>query len=195
MAQPSNREKLLEATLRCFDQLPLDKITVRAIATEAAANPASVIYHFGSRDALLSAAAVEGLDRWLAELAAELQSVSADDPGAHAGPPLMQVAAMVAATRTARAPLTRAYVTAVAMSLHDAAVRRTLAGGFRRARPALATVLGLGDDLTGHDAAGLLLAMFHGMLVQTVLDDDLAIDGPRLDAGLARVASAAPAAS
>jgi len=124
MAQPSNRGKLLDATLRCFDRLPLDRITVRAIAAEAGANPASIIYHFGSRDALLSAAAVEGLDRWLVELASELGSIS-------------------------------------------------------------------GDDTAGADAAGLLLAMFHGMLVQTMLDDRLAIDGARLEAGLARMTATA----
>lgn len=187
MAQPSNRGKLLDATLRCFDRLPLDRITVRAIAAEARANPASIIYHFGSRDALLSAAAVEGLDRWLVELASELGSISGDDSAAR----LTRAAELVAATRTSRTPLTRAYLTALAMSLHDDTVRHTLAEGFRRARPALAAVLSLGDDATGADAAGLLLAMFHGMLVQTMLDEHLAIDGARLEAGLARMDAAA----
>jgi AcrR family transcriptional regulator len=187
MAQPSNRGKLLDATLRCLDRLPLDRITVRAIAMEAGANPASIIYHFGSRDALLSAAAVEGLDRWLVELASELGSISGDDSAAR----LTRAAELVAATRTSRTPLARAYLTALAMSLHDDAVRLTLAEGFRRARPALAAVLSLGDDATGADAAGLLLAMFHGMLVQTMLDEHLAIDGARLEAGLARMDAAA----
>jgi AcrR family transcriptional regulator len=187
MAQPSNRGKLLDATLRCFDRLPLDRITVRAIAVEAGANPASIIYHFGSRDALLSAAAVEGLDRWLVEIASELDAITGDDSAAR----LTHVAALVAATRTSRMPLARAYVTALAMSLHDEPVRLTLAEGFRRARPALATVLGLGDDAEGADAAGLLLAMFHGMLVQTMIDDRLAIDGARLESGLARMKATA----
>ena len=187
MAQPSNRGKLLDATLRCLDRLPLDRITVRAIAAEAGANPASIIYHFGSRDALLSAAAVEGLDRWLVELASELGSISGDDSAAR----LTRAAELVAATRTSRTPLARAYLTALAMSLHDGAVRLTLAEGFRRARPALAAVLSLGDDATGADAAGLLLAMFHGMLVQTMLDEHLAIDGARLEAGLDRMTAAA----
>jgi len=187
MAQPSNRGKLLDATLRCFDRLPLDRITVRAIAAEAGANAASIIYHFGSRDALLSAAAVEGLDRWLVELASELGSISGDDSAAR----LTRAAELVAATRTSRTPLARAYLTALAMSLHDDTVRLTLAEGFRRARPALAAVLSLGDDATGADAAGLLLAMFHGMLVQTLLDEHLAIDGARLEAGLARMDAAA----
>lgn len=187
MAQPSNRGKLLDATLRCLDRLPLDRITVRAIAVEAGANPASVIYHFGSRDALLSAAAVEGLDRWLAELASELDAITGDDSAAR----LTHAAALVAATRTSRMPLARAYLAALAMSPHDEAVRLTLADGFRRARPALATVLGLGDDAAGTDAAGLLLAMFHGMLVQTMVDDHLAIDGARLESGLARMKATA----
>lgn len=187
MAQPSNRGKLLEATLRCFDRLPLDRITVRAIAAEAGANVASINYHFGSRDALLSAAAVEGLDRWLVELASGLASISGDDSAAR----LARAAELVAATRVSRAPLARAYLTALAMSLHDDAVRLTLAEGFRRARPALAAVLGLGDDAAGSDAAGLLLGMFHGMLLQTVLDEGLAIDGVRFESGLARMTAAA----
>jgi AcrR family transcriptional regulator len=186
MAQPSNREKLLDATLRCLDRLPLDRITVRAIAVEAGANPASIIYHFGSRDALLSAATVEGLDRWLAELASGLDAITGDDSTAR----LAHAAALAAATRTSRMPLARAYLTALAMSLHDETVRRTLAEGFRRARPALAAVLGLGDDDAAADASGLLLGMFHGMLVQTMLDDRLAIDGARFESGLARMNAA-----
>jgi len=187
MAQPSNRGKLLDATLRCLDRLPLDRITVRAIAVEAGANPASIIYHFGSRDALLSAAAVEGLDRWLVELAAGLDTITGDDSAAR----FMHAAELVVATRTARMPLARAYLAALAVSPHDEAVRLTLAEGFRHARPALAAVLGLGDDAAGADAAGLLLSMFHGMLVQAMLDDQLAIDGARFESGVARMRATA----
>jgi hypothetical protein len=88
-------------------------------------------------------------------------------------------------------PLARAYLAALAMSPHDEAVRLTLAEGFRHARPALAAVLGLGDDAAGADAAGLLLSMFHGMLVQAMLDEQLAIDGARFESGLARMRATA----
>jgi hypothetical protein len=47
-----------------------------------------------------------------------------------------------------------------------------LAEGFRKTRPTLATTLGLGDDQAGRDAAGLILAMFDGMLFQALLDPD-----------------------
>lgn len=40
---------------------------------------------------------------------------------------------------------------------------------FPRHRPNLAAVLALGDDQAGLDAAGLVLSLFHGLLIQMLL--------------------------
>jgi len=67
--QRSNRRQLIEGTLRCIERLPSERITTRAIAEESDANVASIAYHFGSKDDLVTEAVVEGLDRWLEEIA------------------------------------------------------------------------------------------------------------------------------
>jgi len=72
------------------------------------------------------------------------------------------------------------FFAAMAKAPHDARVREQLAAGFRKTRPAVASLFELGQDQTGLDAAGLALAQFYGLLLQTLLDPALAIDGDRL---------------
>ncbi|MGH2822812.1 MAG: TetR family transcriptional regulator, partial [Thermoleophilaceae bacterium] len=78
--QRSNRGGLIEGTLRCLERLPADQITARAIAEESGANLASIAYHFGSKDDLVTEAVIKGLDRWLDEIASELDDVNAASP-------------------------------------------------------------------------------------------------------------------
>jgi DNA-binding transcriptional regulator YbjK len=58
--QRSNREQLLDGALCCLERLPAERITARAIAEESGANLASIAYHFGSKDGLVTAAVIEG---------------------------------------------------------------------------------------------------------------------------------------
>jgi hypothetical protein len=52
----------------------------------------------------------------------------------------------------------------------------------------------LGGDQAGRDAAGLALAQFYGLLMQTLLDPALAIDGDRMQDAQQRLASLTPMA-
>ena len=70
--QRSNRTQLIDGTLRCLERLPPERVTARAIADESGANLASITYHFGSKDDLVTEAVVAGLDRWLDEIEAAL---------------------------------------------------------------------------------------------------------------------------
>src|ERR687894_2566488 len=80
--QPSNRGALLEGALRCLERLPPERITARAIAEESGANLASIAYHFESKDNLVTEAVIEGLDRWLADVAAGLDDLASHEPAA-----------------------------------------------------------------------------------------------------------------
>jgi AcrR family transcriptional regulator len=188
--QHSNREALVEGALRCLERLPPERITARAIAEEAGANLASIAYHFGSKDELVTTAAIEGLDRWLAEIEQRLAGLAGADPAAR----LRRALDVHDATRREHTALARAYVTALARAQHDERVRELLAEGFHRTRPELAALLGLGGDQAGVDAGGLLLALFHGLLIQTLLDPALAIEGERMRHAQARLARALPGA-
>ena len=181
--QRSNRSHLIEGTLRCLERLPPEAVTARAIADESGANLASITYHFGSKDGLVTAAVVEGLDRWLAEIARRLEVVEADDPPAR----FRLAFEAVDAGRRRHAGLARTFLAAMAKAQHDTRVRALLAAGFQRARGDVADVLGLGSDEAGRDAGALVLALFDGLLFQTLVDQSLAVHGDRVAGGLVRL--------
>jgi AcrR family transcriptional regulator len=191
--QHSNRAQLVEGALRCLERMPPEKVTARAIAAEAGANLASITYHFGSKDELVTAAVVEGLDRWLAEIAQRLGDLAAVAPAER----FRRAGDAVAATRRDHAGLARNLVGAFARAPYDEKVRTLLTAGFRRSRGEVAMLLGLltgGTDQAGDDAGGLVLALFNGLLFQALLDPALAIEGQRLGRAAARLRTALPEA-
>jgi AcrR family transcriptional regulator len=187
--QRSNRANLIEGTLRCLERLPPERITARAIAEESGANLASIAYHFGSKDNLVTEAAITGLDRWLEEIAAELGELASQPPTAR----FRLAMDAVATSRQRHVGLARNYLAALPKAAHDDRIRERLAGGFANARPNVAAVLGLGGDQAGHDAAGLVLALFHGLLIQVLLDPQLAIEEKRMHQAQARLRTILPA--
>ncbi len=186
--QRSNRQQLVEGALRCLARLPAERVTARAIADEAGANLASIGYHFGSKDELVTEAVLAGLDRWLDEVAAGLADLGEHTPAEA----FRRAGEVVDATRAERAGLATHLVVALARAQHDEKVRSLLAAGFRRTRPALAAVLGLGADPAGEDAAGLALALFNGVLLQALLDPDLVLEGDRMRAAQTRLRTVLP---
>lgn len=188
LPQRSNRSELIEGTLRCLERLPPERVTARAIAQESGANLASITYHFGSKDSLITAAVVEGLNRWLAEIATALAGV-APRPAATR---FRRATRAVESTRRGHAGLAHSFVVALARAQHDDEVRALLAAGVHRTRPEIAAVLALGDDRAGQDAAGLVLALFHGLLLQALLDPTLAIEGDRMSRAQARLRTLLP---
>jgi AcrR family transcriptional regulator len=186
--QHSNRAKLIDGTLRCLERLPPERITARVIAEESGANLASIAYHFGSKDRLVSEAAITGLDRWLDEVTAAL-----GDLASHASAERFRLAAeAIERSRQRHMGLARNYLAAVAKAQHDPKLRELLAGGFADARPNVAALLDLGSDRAGSDAAGLVLALFHGLLIQVLLDPALAVDGDRLQQAGERLRTVLP---
>jgi len=186
--QRSNRAGIIDGTLRCLQRMPPERITARMIAAESGANLASITYHFESKDNLLTEALIEGLDRWLDEIGSRLGVLSTMDVSGR----YRRAGQLIAQTRDSHAGLARLFFSALAKAQHDDRVRELLAAGFARTRPAVAALLGLGSDQAGEDAGGLVLAMFYGLLAQTLLDPALAIDGPRLDDANARLRTILP---
>jgi len=187
-AQRSNRSQLIEGTLRCLGRLPPERITARAIVAESGTNLGSITYHFGSKDKLVTEAAILGLNRWLTEIDRGLGGQSGLSPAAR----FRRLAEVFESSRHRHAGLARNFIGALAKAQHDPRLRGLLAAGFRRSRPNVAAVLQLGEDQTANDAAGLVLAMFHGMLSQVLLDSSLAIDGERMKKAQTRLRTVLP---
>lgn len=186
--QRSNRANLIEGTLRCLESLPPEKVTARAIAAESGANLASIAYHFGSKDELVTEAVTIGLDRWLQEITEGLDGLAQADPPAR----FRRAWEVVGATRTRHAGLARNFLSALARAQHDPRIRELLTQGFRRTRPEIAALLRLGSDQAGEDAGGLVHSLFVGLLFQTLLDPALAIEGERLERAQSRLRAVLP---
>jgi AcrR family transcriptional regulator len=186
--QPSNRSNLIEGTLRCLERLPPERVTARAIAAESGANLASIAYHFGSKDNLVTEAVIEGLDRWLGEIEAALRELASREPAER----LRRAAEVIETTRHRNAGLAANFLGALARAQHEPRVRELLVEGFRRTRPTIALLLALGSDQAGEDAAGLLHSQFMGLLLQVLLDPGLSIEADRLERALARLARVLP---
>jgi AcrR family transcriptional regulator len=186
--QRSNRSNLIEGTLRCLERLPPERITARAIAQESGANLASIGYHFGSKDKLVTEAVIEGLDRWLDEVATGVGDLGSEEPAAR----YRRAGEVIETTRRHHTGLAKNFLGALAKAQHDPRVRETLAAGFRRTRPNVAALLDLGADQAGQDAAGLVLAQFNGLLFQALLDPGLAIEGERMQRAQARLLTVLP---
>ena len=189
--QRSNKSSLLEGTLRCLERLPPERVTARAIAKESGANIASIAYHFGSKDELVTEAVIAGLDRWLAEIAHALGDLEGLEPRAR----LVRAWAAIDATRERHTGLARNFLAALAKAQHEPRIQSALSDGFRRTRPRVAALLDLGDDQAGEDAAGLVHSLFTGLLFQSLLDPRLAIEGRRMDRAQARLRTALPRSS
>jgi len=189
--QRSNHDQLIEGTIRCLERLPAERITARAIADEAGANLASIGYHFGSKDDLVAAAVVAGLDRWLAEIERAFVDLQSDTPPER----FRKAANVIEETRQRHAGLAQNFFAALAKAPHDSRVREQLAAGFHRTRSSVAALFELGHDQAGIDAAGVALAQFYGLLLQVLLDPLLAIDGERLESAQQRLFSALPGGS
>jgi AcrR family transcriptional regulator len=186
--QRSNRSNLIEGTLRCLECLPPERLTARAIVEESGANLASINYHFGSKDNLVTEAVIEGLDRWLADIEGRLGQPESDQPAVR----FRRALEVVETSRLRHTGLAKNFLGALAKAQHDPRIREMLVAGFERTRPNVASLLGLGGDRAGEDAAGLVLALFNGLLFQALLDPALAIEGDRMQVAQRRLLRVLP---
>ncbi|MFI6318427.1 TetR/AcrR family transcriptional regulator [Nonomuraea sp. NPDC050556] len=220
--QRSNRSQLIDGTLRCLERLPLERVTARVIAEESGANLASITYHFGSKDNLVTEAVIAGLDRWLTDIATSMEPPSPEpttpteppplkpttpaepsalEPTTPTEPPALtsssarfhQAAEAVRRSSSAHTGLARNFLAALSRAQHDERVRELLADGFARTRVNVARLLDLGEDETGTDAGALVVALFNGLLFQALMDPALAVEGERLERAQLRLLTALPA--
>jgi AcrR family transcriptional regulator len=165
--------------------MPADQITARMIAHESGANLASIGYHFESKDGLLTAAVIEGLDRWLAQIEDRLAK---GPPQRSSGALFRQAVDIVEQTRREHETTAAAFVAALDRGQHDSVVAQRLVEGFTRTRPRVAELLHLGSDGAGIDAGAVMHSLFTGLLVQSLLSEELALDGTRAELAMQRIA-------
>jgi AcrR family transcriptional regulator len=64
------RERILAAARKAFDRRGLDGLSLRAVAAQVGITPMAIYRHFRSKEALVDALVLDGLDQWFARLEA-----------------------------------------------------------------------------------------------------------------------------
>jgi AcrR family transcriptional regulator len=185
-----NREALLAGAKKSLLEKGYDRSTVRDITAAAGGvSMAAIGYHFGSREALLTAALIEAIEEWGA---AALPAVS----GGHSSAPRSPTpesyrrwwSRMIETFREQR-PLWLASIEAFLQAERSPEVRSQLASGNQEARRGLAGwILGEREDDVGDDATrsigSVQVALISGLMIQWINDPDRAPSAADIVRGL-----------
>ena len=150
-----NREDLLAGAKRCLFDKGFARTTARDIATASGVSLAAIGYHFGTKEALLTAALREAIEEWGAGLA-ETLSTATD---------LASAWTLVLESFADSAPLWAVQLELVSRLGRDPDLRATFAGSNRQARAGLVDLFrGLHPDLDPADA-DRLGALYQALLI------------------------------
>lgn len=171
------RVRLLRAARRCIASKGLAGTTSRDITATAGVNLAAITYHFGSKEALVAEALVEGLRTWLAPTVKVLGSEG--DPATRTALAIRTLTATFEQQRRQAPGYLQALVEAPRIKpLHAAVVdlwnelRSLLAGQIADMQQR-----GQLETWVDPDAmAGMIIALANGLVLQVTVDPD----GPAL---------------
>lgn len=158
-----HRENLITAARECLLKAGYARTTVRDLVAASGANQASINYHFGSKEQLLTQALSDLNTEW-GEM---LFAVLSDPDGEKAGPE-QRWARIIASIREHR-ELWFVNFESVSYLQHDEKVRKINAEGQQLARVGLARAFGhLGPDADPKDVHAIG-AHYYSLLVGTAL--------------------------
>jgi AcrR family transcriptional regulator len=189
----SNRERLVEGAIECLQTKGYARTTARDIAAASGANLASIGYHFGSKEGLLTEAIARIDAEWTRRII-EASLAVAD------APPLERMArswvAMLDSFEEQR-PLLVALVEAMAQAERSDELRSRMARHYRELRGTVAEMVekSVGPDADSKAVASFLIAVCDGFVWQWLLDPGETPTGEQLVMALgSALSSALPAA-
>ncbi|GAA5035669.1 TetR/AcrR family transcriptional regulator [Actinopolymorpha pittospori] len=188
-----NREDLLAGAKACLIEKGWARTTVRDItAASGGVSMAAIGYHFGSREALLTAAFTEAMDEWGQEIGRALAGQAR--PG---GGPVEQFEAMwsqMIESFNVLRPLWLASVEALVQAEHSPTLRPLMASSQAEGRRGIAAWFtgveeAAVDEATVRTVGSAGLALLSGTMMQWLVDPDSAPSGADLVAGLRTIAA------
>ncbi|MEV0944255.1 TetR/AcrR family transcriptional regulator [Micromonospora wenchangensis] len=180
-----HRERLLAGARVCLYERGYTRTTARDIVAASDTNLASIGYHFGSKEALLTAALVQAFEEW----GVEIDRVLRDGTQPDLMDRLESMWTGLVESFGSHRPLWVAGIEAFALAEHLPVLREQLAESYSRARPALAAfVIQNGGENVSEETrkavGSFLLALMTGLTVQRLLDPEAAPSGRELAAAL-----------
>jgi RNA polymerase sigma factor (sigma-70 family) len=172
-----HREALLDGARRCLLERGYAGTTARDLVAASGTNLASIGYHFGSKEALLTEAMQQCFDEYNEQIA-QIAQIAFADPSAT---PLQQVWASwetLVNTFDQYRPLMVVFVEALAQAERVPELQAQLAECYERLRTTVADMVhasadGL-SDASARQVASFLIATYNGLHVQWLLDPERA---------------------
>lgn len=172
--QEGNREKLLRAALECLRERGYARTTARDLVAASGTNLASIGYHFGSKEALLNEAIVEGFRLFTSEI--ERTAFAAESAS---GPERLErsLATMIDHFDEAR-PFLVSFVEAFPQAVRSPELRARMAEAYEEGRAAGADMFVRAVEADGmtlprehaETLSSLVTAVCDGLILQWLLD-------------------------
>jgi len=178
-----NREQLLQAAKACLVERGYSHTSARDIASAAGVSTAAIGYHYGTKDALLTAALLESLAEWGAGLE---EKVGTADPGSTPADRFLATWDRIVESMREDPALWRIQFDMLGAMDRNPRLREILAGANRSARLSLVAMLGdprgepAPDDDEAEQLGSLYQALLCGVSAQQLVDTETAIAGPAL---------------
>lgn len=186
-----NREALLAGAKRCLYDKGYARTTARDIAETAGVSLAAIGYHFGSKEALLTAAMIEATGEWGEALEEVL--LSGSDPDATPLERFEVVWTRIVESLAAYRPLWAAQFEMFAWMDRAPEIREHLADAQQQGRLGLAFLLQgidpVAEPARAQAVGGFYHALLSGVLVQWLTDPGRAPSGRELAEALRTVAA------
>lgn len=173
--RPSHRDELLAGALVCLREKGYARTTTRDLVAASGTNLGSIVYHFGTKEALLNEAIADGFRSWTAAVEDAAFAAPGDDV---IGRLETSLEAMVGRFEELR-PLLVAFVEALPQAVRSDELRQTMAAAYEDAREAGARMiqraLGAGDEQPAPEMrvfASVLMALCDGLMLQWLVDPE-----------------------
>lgn len=185
----SQREDLLAAAKKLLVEKGYHRTTARDIATASGSHLASIGYHYGSKDALMTAAALEAQNEW-----GDAIDTAMAESGADAAERLRIAVDRLIASMAAQREVLVASVQTYAQAAYDDDIHATMTSATAEARRNLAAgILGTTpeeiDDDTARGLGSVVHALIAGLSMQAFLDPDSLPTGDQVAAALQSLAN------
>jgi AcrR family transcriptional regulator len=182
-----HREDLLDGAADCLYQKGFGRTTARDVVAVSGTNLASIGYHFGSKEALLTEAAVRATNRWAETLDGALARV---DPAGSPQDRVEQTWRAIADLYDTDRKTWVTYVESLAEAARSPRLHEAMVGAQHETREELASMFhALPDDPAEADhhtrvLGGLYQALLTGLMVQWTVDPEGAPTGAEIAEGL-----------
>ncbi|MEH0575439.1 MULTISPECIES: TetR/AcrR family transcriptional regulator [Streptomyces] len=188
-----HREDLLEGAKRCLLEKGFVRTTARDIVKESGTNLASIGYHYGSKDALLTQAFVELVQEW-GEKFAPADRRETEEPGSLER--FRSVWTRMLATMDESKPVWAASLEIATQQDRVGELRKLMAEAQIEGRSGLVAMFtgqeeSTLDERTVQTVGGFYQALLNGLMVQWLFDPASATTADDLTEGLRRVIEAA----